>query len=260
MGAVDNRTAEFLQGLTFFAGLPSADMEAFLGAATVRDYKKGEALFHQGDAAESLFIVVSGWVKQFRNTAEGEQAMVLLFSRGEVFAEATIFPGSVYSLSAEAAEDARVLAIPGAVLRSRAMKNPDITGRMMASLSREIQNLQRQTEQMAIMTAPQRVSCLLLQLSSHMIGKGGTLTFPYDKSLAAARLGMTPETFSRALMQLKPHGVTTRGPEITIDSFSRLTEFSCGHCTALPGECRGCRLADTCALKALTGKKQAQAR
>ena len=74
-----------------------------------------------------------------------------------------------------------------------------------------------------------------------MIGTGGTFSFPYDKALAAQRLGMKPETFSRALAQLKPLGVTIKGPEIAIDSFSCLTAYCCGHCTAQPGECRGSR-------------------
>jgi CRP/FNR family transcriptional regulator, dissimilatory nitrate respiration regulator len=260
MGNVDNRISEFLRSLTFFSGLPEADMRAFLDTATVRDYKKGETLFHQGDAAEYLFVIISGWAKLSRSTAEGEEAMVALFTRGDVFAEAALFQGSVYPLSAYAAEDARVLAIPGAVLKGRAQKNPDITVRMLASLSREIQNLQRQNEQMAIMSAPQRVSCLLLQLSSHMIGNGGTMMFPYDKSLAAARLGMTPETFSRALAQLRPYGVTTSGPEIRIESFARLTEYSCGHCTALPGECKGCRVSASCPLKNLKEQKRVAVR
>jgi CRP-like cAMP-binding protein len=257
MGIVDNRIAEFTQSLTFFSGLPGADMQALLDAAVVRDYKKGEAIFHQGDSAEFLFVMLSGWVKLTRSTVEGEEALLSLFTRGDVFAEAALFHGAAYSLSAHAAEDARVLAVPADILKGRAAKNPDIMRRMLASQSREIQSLQRQAEQMVIMKAPQRVACLLLQLSSHMVGKGGTFTFPFDKSIAAARLGMTPETFSRALAQLKPLGVATRGSEINIDSFAKLTEFSCGHCTATPADCRGCRAA--CPLKAFRDKKRATA-
>lgn len=255
MGIVDNRIAEFTKSLTFFAGLPEQDMTAFLDGALIRDYKKGDAIFHQGDAAEYLFVMLSGWVKLTRSTAEGEEALLSLFTRGDVFAEAALFHGAAYSLTAQAAEDARVLAIPAAVLKSRATSNPDIMSRMLASQSREIQNLQRQAEQMVIMKAPQRVACLLLQLSSHMIGKGGTFTFPYDKSLAAARLGMTPETFSRALAQLKPLGVVTSGPEIAIDSFAKLTEYSCGHCTGSPMDCRGCRA--ECPLRPFGERKRA---
>lgn len=249
MGAIDNRTVEFMKNLTFFSGLPEADMHAFVDAATVRHHEKGTGIFHQGDKADSFFVIISGWVKLFRTTPEGEEALVGLFTRGDVFGEAALFEGSLYPLSAEAAETAHILTIPSKVLKLRAQKNPDVAVRMLASLSTEMQNLQRQNEQMAIMTAPQRVACLLLQLSSNIIGKGGTMTFPYDKSLAAARLGMKPETFSRALAQLKPVGVTVKGPEIKIDSFAGLQEFSCGHCTALPGECKGCRSAASCPLK-----------
>jgi CRP/FNR family transcriptional regulator, dissimilatory nitrate respiration regulator len=254
MGTVDNRITEFTKSLGFFSGLPEADMKAFLDAAVVRDYKKGDAIFHQGDAAQYLFVMLSGWVKLTRSTVEGEEALLSLFTRGDVFAEAALFHGANYSLSAHAAEQARVLTVPAAVLKARAAKNPDIMNRMLASQSREIQNLQRQAEQALFMRAPQRVACLLLQLSSHMIGTGGTFTFPFDKALAAARLGMTPETFSRALVQLKPYGVVTQGPEISIDSFQKLNEYSCGHCTATPADCKGCRAA--CPLKGISEKKR----
>ena len=257
MGTIDNRTADFLQNLTFFSGLPAADMDAFLDASYVRDHEKGAGLFHQGDRAESFFVIFSGWVKLYRNTAEGEEALVGIFTRGDVFGEAALFDGSMYPVSAEVAEDTRLLAIPGKILKSRAQKNPDITTRMLSSLSREMQNIQRQNEQMAIMSASQRAACLLLQLSFRIIGQGGTFTFPYDKLLAAARLGMKPETFSRALAQLKSAGVTVKGTEVRIDSFAKLAEYSCGHCTALPGECKGCRASAACPLKNLNSQKRA---
>lgn len=251
MGTPDNRITDFMRKLTFFSGLKEADMKAFMDAANVRECKKGEGLFYQGDVAESFFVIISGWVKLYRTTPEGEEALVGIFTRGDVFSEAALFGDSIYPLSAQAIEETRVLTIPGKVLKSRAQNNPDIAARMLASLSQEMQKVQRQNEQMAIMTAPQRVSCLLLQLSTDMIGKGGTFTFPYDKALAAARLGMKPETFSRALSQLAPYGVKTRGTEISIGSFAKLAEYSCGHCTALPGECKGCRASAACPLKNL---------
>ena len=260
MGMLDNRTAEFMKKLTFFSGLPKADMEAFMEAASVQSYPKGTCIFHQGDKAESFFVVISGWVRLFRNTVEGDEAFVGLFTRGDVFAEAALFTGGNYPFSADAAEETCILVIPGNVLKSRARNNPDITTRTLASMSREMENLQRQNEQMSIMSTSQRVACLLLQLSSHMIGNGGTFTFPYDKLLAAARLGMKAETFSRSLAQLRPYGVTTKGTEVKIESFGKLTEYSCGNCTALPGTCLGCRSSAACPLKSLKGKSGTVAR
>ena len=232
------RTDSFLHDLPFFADLPEADMQAFLQASQMREYKKHESIFLQGDTANRFFVVMDGWVELYRDTSEGEEAVSALFARGDVFGEAAIFGSAEYPFSAKAAEETHLLEIPEAILHRQAKKNPDIMARVMSSMSREIRSLQIENEHLALMSAPQRVGCLLLQLSGRMMGTGGTFSFPYDKSLAAARLGMKPETFSRALSQLKPFGVTVKGSEVAIDSFSKLSCYCCVHCSALAGECR----------------------
>ena len=244
------QTDRFLRGLAFFAGLPDAVVLAFMNEGRLASYAKKQNIFLQGDEADRLFVVLSGWVKLFRETPEGEEVVLALFTRGDVFGEAAIFGQAGYPFSADAAEETRVLEIPGGLLRTQAKENHEVMSRIMNSMSREMRNLQMENEHLALMSAPQRVGCLLLQLSSGMIGKGGTFTLPYDKSLAAARLGMKPETFSRALSQLKPVGVTVNGPEVSIDSFAALVDYCCTHCSALPGECTGsradCDRAHTC--------------
>ena len=81
---------------------------------------------------------------------------------------------------------------------------------IMRIMSRELKSLEMENEHLALMSASQRVGCLLLQMSSGMLGKGGTFAFSYDKALAASRLTMKPETFSRALAQLKDVGVSVK--------------------------------------------------
>lgn len=237
----DTQMFEFLRTLPFFENLPEEDMKVLLQPSIIRDFDKHQNLFHQGDKADRLFVIVNGWVKLYRHTAEGEESVIAIFTRGDILGEAAIIMGASYPFSAETAEETKFIEIPGAVLRERASQNPEIMSRIMSSMSRELRNVQMENEHLAIMSAPQRVGCLLLQLSSGLIGKGGTFSFPYDKSLAAARLGMKAETFSRALAQLKPLGVTVKGPEVAISNFTDLVEYVCNHCSSLPGECRGSR-------------------
>jgi CRP-like cAMP-binding protein len=244
MANLDERALLFLQSLPFFNKLEKEDATILVESANVKEYPKGQTILLVGDRADKFFIIMSGWVKLFRATAEGEEAILAVFTRGDVFGEAAIFENASYPFSAQVAEDAKLMEVPSFALRDRAKSNPDIMNRMMSSMSREMHKLQLENEHLAIMTAPQRVGCLLLQLSSGMIGKGGTFSFPYGKSLAAARLGMKPETFSRALAQLKPFGVTTKGSEITIQSFNCLIQYVCGNCSAQQGECRGSRDTD----------------
>lgn len=253
-----DQTFLFISKLPFFEGLPEADINGLFSNAEIKNYPRHTPLFHQGDHADRFFVILNGWVKLHRGTQEGEEAVVALFTRGDVFGEAALFGDSNYPFSAEAAEDARIIEIPALTLKEHAKANPELMNRVMQSMSREMHKLQMEKEHMAIMSAPQRVGCLLLQLSSGMIGKGGTFPFPYDKSLAAARLGMKAETFSRALAQLQPLGVIVKGPEIKIESFADLVEYCCSHCSEESGACQGSRR-DACENTSCPGKKKSSA-
>ncbi len=239
MNTLAAQTHGFLTALPFFKGQEDKMLENFLRASELCEYSKHSLIFTAGDKAEKFYIIVEGWLKLFRVTAEGEESVLAMFTRGDVLGEAAVFEDATYPFSVEVAENAKLIEIPAAFLRNAAKENADVMKRIMTSMSREMHKLQLENEHLSIMTAPQRVGCLLLQLSTGMLGKGGTFTFPYDKSLAAARLGMKAETFSRALSQLKPFGVTIGGAEIKIDSFQCLVQYVCGHCSLQVGECRG---------------------
>ncbi len=239
MATVKKRAESFLHGLPFFEGLPEADVERLLAAAETKDYPKHKILLVQDDPANRFFIILSGWIKIFRTSEQGEEAVIALLTRGDVFGEAAIFDGSIYPFSAEVAENAHLLEIPAGALKRITMKSPALTQRIMAILSDDVKRLQLENEHVSLMTASQRAGCLLLRLSSDMKGNGGTFSFPYDKSMAAALLGMKPETFSRALGELKSAGVTVKGPEVRIESFERLAQHCCRHCTAGVKDCKG---------------------
>ncbi len=51
------------------------------------------------------------------------------------------------------------------------------------------------------------------------------LNLPYEKALIASRLGMQPESFSRALKQLRPLGVEVRGDDVTISDIKALAAY-----------------------------------
>jgi CRP-like cAMP-binding protein len=238
MHAATDRLDLFLKEIPFLKGISNADAQEFLKLAHIKKYTKSQVVFLHGDAADRFFIIISGWVKLHRETPEGDESVISLLTRGDIFGEAAIFSNAQYPFSAYTAEEAQLIEIPSSFLKEKAKSNPGITANIMESMSDEIGRLQLEKEHITLMSTPQRVGCLLLQLSSGVVGKGGAFSFPYDKSLAATRLGMKAETFSRALAQLKPLGVSVKGSEIEIDSFECLVDYSCGHCSATPENCK----------------------
>ncbi len=222
----------------FFRDLPEKDIDDFLLQSPYKGYAKHEEIIRHGQKADRLFVVAEGWVKLYRQAKGGDEAVIHMCTKGDIFGEAAVLAHGDYSFSAQAAENASVIEISANLVHTKTKENPEIMARLLKIMSREIQEIQSENEHLSLMSASQRVGCLLLQLSSGMIGKGGTFSFPYDKALAASRLGMKPETFSRALAQLRLIDVHASGPEIKIESFEKLMEYCCHQCSSMPGECR----------------------
>ena len=51
------------------------------------------------------------------------------------------------------------------------------------------------------------------------------VALPYDKSLIAHRLGMKPESLSRAFARLRGQGVTTDGNRVLVNDVGSLWEY-----------------------------------
>jgi CRP/FNR family cyclic AMP-dependent transcriptional regulator len=70
---------------------PSFDPKAFLakvnGGRTISEYRKGQAVYAQGEPADSVFYIQSGKVKKIVVSEQGKEAVVGLFGTGDFFGE-----------------------------------------------------------------------------------------------------------------------------------------------------------------------------
>jgi CRP-like cAMP-binding protein len=221
---MDGHDLEILRRIPLFAGLDRPRLEGLLRDVSVRDHPKGKLLFQQGDAADRFYIVLGGWVKIFRLTPDGDQAVMGLFTRGESFAEAAMFMGGKFPASAEVVEQARLLRVERGPFERRLHAEPEIAVAMLASLSRRMHYLVGQIEQLQVHSGTQRVADFLLKLSAIREGPA-EIALPYDKSLIASRLGMKPESFSRALARLRDLGLRTERSHVAIADVAALVEY-----------------------------------
>jgi len=190
-----------------------------------RSYERGEVIFCQGEAADSFFFLLEGWVKVFRPREDGEQDVVSIASAGDTFGEAAMFVGGHYAASAEAVSPSRALRIDGAALRRALLDNPQIAFSMLASFSEHLKHLVGQIERLKARTATERVADFLLDQTRETSG-AVTIALPYEKTLIASRLGMQPENFSRALVRLRDQGVKVCRDDVLITDVARLSRYA----------------------------------
>ena len=215
---------QIVRSTPLLGAVSQAVAQSLVGNRTVSVFRKGETLFQQGEAADAFFVVLGGWIKLYRVTPDGNEAVVGVYRRGETFAEAAMFLGGRYPVSAEAVTDARLLRVDGQVLRRRIMEQPELALSMLASASYHLKALVEQIEHIKLLSAPQRLADFLVRLASTREG-GATIELPYEKALLANRLGMKPESLSRALAKLRPLGVSVDREHVSIVDVAVLARF-----------------------------------
>lgn len=218
--AIVRRSALFRQS-------DEAQMRELIGDRTPRAWAKGQVLFLQGDRVDCIHVVVSGWVKLYRASEDGVDTVVAVNGAGHSFGEAAALLGVPAHASAEAASEARILALDAERLRSRLMSDPDLAFRMLASASMHLRIMVEELEQLKSMPATRRIAGFLSDLAGSARGSA-ELDFPYEKTLIAGRLGMTPESFSRGLAKLRDVGVTVEREHVVISRLEALRALARG--------------------------------
>jgi CRP-like cAMP-binding protein len=185
-----------------------------------------DILMRQDDPATAFFIVISGWVKLYRNNPAGEEAVVEIVTAGASFAEASAFTGNRYLVTAEAVTDARVARMPADHIVRCIREHPDISVSMVASISEHMHYLVQQVEHLKGQTGLQRVAEFLASFAREERGRS-TFALPYDKMLIARQLGLMPESLSRAFARLRAVGVSVNASTVTVEDVAKLRELAC---------------------------------
>ncbi|MDR3514840.1 MAG: cyclic nucleotide-binding domain-containing protein [Azospirillaceae bacterium] len=215
---------ETIRGTVLFQRLGDRGLRALLAQATVRTLDRGATLFLQGEPADRFFVLLRGWVKLYRLGRDGSEAVVALVGPGETFAEAAVFAHGGFPVCAQAIDSIRILTMTAASFARTIREDEEIAFAMLAAMSMRLRHLVSQVEQLQVRPAPQRLASFLLQFCAATTGSA-SFALPFDKALAAKRLGMQPETFSRALGKLRPLGVSVDGPTFLIADVERLRDF-----------------------------------
>ena len=216
-----------IRQLPMFSGISTSRFGEILGSAALRVFFKRTTVFEQGDPVRNFYVVLSGWVKLSRMRPDGTEVVMEIFGPGESFAEGAMHMGEGYPATAQMIEDGRLLAIPTSAIRQQMAEDSDLALSMLSAMAVRLKRFARRIERINSQSAPQRVAEFLLKFSAPPVpGEQSTnVTLPYDKQLIANRLGMKPETFSRALGALKKQGVEIDGVSASIADVAGLRRF-----------------------------------
>ncbi|WP_243613354.1 Crp/Fnr family transcriptional regulator [Shimia aestuarii] len=205
--------------------IPEALQEKILAKATPVEMKRGATIFLQGEVSKAIYIVLDGWVKLYRITPNGAEAVVGTFTKGNSFGEAVAFRKDTYPVSAETATDCTVLRVDAANMLATISEDPTVAIAILSATFAHLHSLVSQIEALQARTGAQRVAEFLVELCGEDQMGRQSVVLPYDKVLIAGRLGMKPESLSRAFGKLKTCGVRIKQNLADIEDMQALRDF-----------------------------------
>lgn len=209
------------QDLPLFRGLDGPARRALLDAAVQHTVAAGTVLFEQGEVPNFQLIVVSGAVQLLARSAAGREVLIEVVRAPDLVIPAAVVTGAPYLMQARAPERSRLLMIPAALFRATAASEPALAQAVIGSLAHQFRRMVRQVKNLKLRTSSERVGCYVLALSARQ-GTPGRAVLPYEKHLIASELGITRESFSRALSALEKSGLSVHGETILITDAARL--------------------------------------
>jgi CRP/FNR family transcriptional activator FtrB len=217
---------EALARTTLFKDASREIAERLAIGAFVQTLPKGTLLFEQGQDAEFLHVLLDGRCGLIGHRSDGEECVVEIMHAGESFILPAILLEAPYLMGARVLESSRVAMISAETLRRALAVEPQLMRAAALQLARHWRVLVRQIKDLKLRSTTERVGAHLSALCNGSEAGRAVLHIEDEFRAIAARLGMTPETWSRSLKQLEAVGVRTKGRRIEIEDVVRLRDYS----------------------------------
>jgi CRP/FNR family transcriptional regulator len=213
-----------IRTLAVCGALSHEELPRLAAIAHRRELKAGQMLFDEGEIAEEVFTLTSGMVKLYKLMSDGRRQITGFLVGGDFLGLAF---GRTYVYSAEAVVDSTMCRFRRAGFLKLLEDFPSIEMALLGRTSTELAAAQDQILLLGRKTARERVATFLLSLCRRQrIGERGSLRLPMSRTDIADFVGLTIETVSRTLTQLRREGVIDLPDthRVVIASWSRLKQ------------------------------------
>jgi CRP/FNR family cyclic AMP-dependent transcriptional regulator len=195
---------QMLQRMPEFSGLTAESQQVLAAAASRRRFDAGQVIYVEGEPAEAIYILESGWVKATRMTREGREQAMMFLRPVDIFGDIAALAGTTYPGTVVALEAVQVWSIPSQTLYELVKGYPDLAMATIRHLAERVLLYVNLVEDLSLRSVEARLAKTLLD---NALLDDGQLRVPrrewttFDEM--AVRLGTVRDVLSRALKTLE---------------------------------------------------------
>jgi len=197
-----------------FEGASSETIARLAERGTLRPYRRGTYLFHQGDPSPDVFFLVSGRVEISSLSANGHRQLHTTIEAPQFFGELGVLGGMPRSAAALALEGSTVWVVPAEGFLGFLAEEPAATRALLRALARQVTAHEAFVEDLLYLDLKGRVAKRLLQLVSPSLDElppdGAVVPSIVTHADLASLCGGSRENVTRILSELQRRGIVER--------------------------------------------------
>ncbi len=205
---------KFLTTTMLFRGATEAEAQEMLSClgAAEKQYDKGETIYHAGEYAQNMGLVISGSVMIEISDLWGNVTVLSCVEPGQLFAETyACVPNEPLMVNVRAGEKCSVLFLNAARIISTCQNSCAHHARLIQNLLQISAKKNLALSRRSVHTAPKTIRGRLLSYLSEQgkLSGGYHFTIPYNRQQLADYLGVDRSALSKELSKMQDDGILT---------------------------------------------------
>jgi CRP-like cAMP-binding protein/CheY-like chemotaxis protein len=216
-----SKTLQNLEKLTLVSGSGIAELKMLIASRKIRQVKKKQVLYYDGDQPLGIYIVVDGSFKTIKLAEDGRELITGQYYSNDYLGINALLLDEPFNETAEALEDATVCMLPKAEVINLLDHYPAVGQQFIKILSNNVREKEDQLLELAYHSVRKRLAQVIIRLSKQ--SKNDPLLFKISRDELASLAGIATETVSRTLTDFKDEGlIDKQRNEIHILDLNRL--------------------------------------
>jgi CRP-like cAMP-binding protein len=201
--------AKLIAAHSLFGEASALELDVIAARATSRKYARGDAIMHQGEPGDSLYIILSGVARVTLLAANGREITLDFVEAGAVVGEMAVLDGADRSASVVAIEPVTALRLDRRDIREIAAARPEFAWQLLGQMARRLRQANATIESdRAFGSGPRLARCLM-----RLLGAGddpARLRHDLNQTDLAHFAGMSREQINRQLSVWDESGLIAR--------------------------------------------------
>lgn len=196
---------EHIRRVPLFSELSATQLEMLARISVVRKYPRNTTIFHEGDYAEALYVLLHGRVKIQITDLSGREVIVSLLESGESFGEMALIDSQERCAQVVTMTPCELIVIASSEFKRLLAESPELSLALLHQFASRLRQANRNIGNLATLDVLGRVARLLIDYAVEEHGLLVVRNLPTQKDIASM-VGASREMVNRVFKHLTNNG------------------------------------------------------